>query len=96
MTGPEPVLFSRVVRQSDCGDESFRRLWRRPLVFGPAGFKPALTEITGRSNATAGGVKPRSRPSPRLRGLDEHDAFGCLRRGRCFDGLGAKEVVGEA
>ena len=26
-------------------------------------------------------------PSPRLRGLDEHDAFGCLRRGRCSHGL---------
>ena len=78
MTGPEPALFSRVVPQSDCGDESFRRLWRRPRVFGLAGFKRALTEITGRSNASARGVKPQSRPSPRLRGLDEHDAFGCL------------------
>ena len=26
-------------------------------------------------------------PSPRSRGLDEHDVLGCLRRGRCFPGL---------
>ena len=29
----------------------------------------------------------RCRPSPRLRGFEEHDAFGCLRRGRCSHGL---------
>ena len=30
-----------------------------------------------------------------MRGLDEHDAFDCLRRERCFDGLDARFGFGE-
>ena len=96
MTGVQTCALPILVLQSDRGNESLRRLWRRPRLLGLAGFKPALNEITGRSNAEAGEVDPRRCPSPRLRGLDEHDAFGCLSRGRHLDELNAPDSFGEA
>ena len=97
---PRPALnrywFSRVAPQSDCGDEPLRRLRRRPRVFGLAGFKPALTENHRPLEFDGWWSGARCRPLPRLRGLDEHDAFGCLSQRRSFDGLRARFGFGEA
>ena len=54
-------------------------IWTGRLQAGPS-QNPTLSWPTA--------VSPSRwcRPSPRLRGLDEHDACGCLRRGRCSHG----------
>ena len=47
-----------------------------PRVFALAGLKPALTENNRPLELDGWCSRALMPPSPRLRGLDEHDAFG--------------------
>ena len=71
----------------------FRRRRRRPRVFGLAGFKPALTENHRPFELDGWGSGAPMLLPPRLRGFDEHETLGCLRRGRRFHGLGGRGAL---
>ena len=76
-----------------CQLRSGRRLRRRHRVFGLAGFKPALTLHIHLPSATTGTSRAAAAHCRALRGFDQHDVFGCLRRGRCFRGLGRRGAL---